>query len=102
MGRLRITIINGLANLAPRYLPFADVATPDLPLSRLLRLSLFQVTTGMALVLLVGTLNRVMIVELGVPASLVGIGTMGFGMADILLEPFGGQILNLDVSATKS
>jgi BCD family chlorophyll transporter-like MFS transporter len=57
----------------PRFLPFADVATPDLPLSRLLRLSLFQVTTGMALVLLVGTLNRVMIVELGVPASLVGI-----------------------------
>jgi BCD family chlorophyll transporter-like MFS transporter len=53
-------------------MPFADVATPDLPLSRLLRLSLFQVTTGMCLVLLVGTLNRVMIVELNVPASLVG------------------------------
>jgi BCD family chlorophyll transporter-like MFS transporter len=31
---------------------------------------------------------------------IVGIGTMGFGMADILLEPFGGQILNLDVAAT--
>jgi len=59
--------------LGPRYLPFADIATPDLPLSRLLRLSLFQVSVGMALVLLVGTLNRVMIVELGVPASLVGI-----------------------------
>ena len=58
-------------SLGPRYLPFADVATADLPLRRLLRLSLFQVTTGMALVLLVGTLNRVMIVELGVPASLV-------------------------------
>jgi BCD family chlorophyll transporter-like MFS transporter len=56
----------------PKYLPFADVATPDLPLRRLLRLSLFQVTTGMVLVLLVGTLNRVMIVELNVPASLVG------------------------------
>ena len=59
--------------LGPRYLPFADVATPDLPLSRLLRLSLFQVSVGMTLVLLVGTLNRVMIVELAVPASLVGI-----------------------------
>ncbi len=59
-------------SFGPRYLPFADVATPDLPLSRLLRLSLFQVTTGMTLVLLVGTLNRVMIVELDVPASLVG------------------------------
>ena len=53
-------------------MPFADIATADLPLRRLLRLSLFQVTTGMALVLLVGTLNRVMIVELGVPATLVG------------------------------
>jgi BCD family chlorophyll transporter-like MFS transporter len=60
-------------SLGPRYLPFADVATADLSLLRLLRLSLFQVTTGMALVLLVGTLNRVMIVELAVPASLVGI-----------------------------
>ena len=57
-----------LARIAPRYLPFADVASDDLPLSRLLRLSLFQVTVGMALVLLVGTLNRVMIVELQVPA----------------------------------
>ena len=44
-----------------------------MPLSRLLRLSLFQVTVGMALVLLVETLNRVMIVELGVPAALVGV-----------------------------
>ena len=62
-----------LSQIAPRYLPFADVATEDVPLSRLLRLSLFQVSVGMALVLLVGTLNRVMIVELSVPASLVGI-----------------------------
>ena len=60
-------------NLGPRYLPFADAATPDLPLSRLLRLSLFQVSVGMALVLLIGTLNRVMIVELEVPASLVAV-----------------------------
>ncbi len=61
------------ASLGSRFLPFADVATPDLSLSRLLRLSMFQVSCGMALVLLVGTLNRVMIVELDVPASLVGI-----------------------------
>jgi BCD family chlorophyll transporter-like MFS transporter len=54
-----------------RVLPFADAATVELPLSRLLRLSLFQVTVGMAVVLLVGTLNRVMIVELGIPAWLV-------------------------------
>lgn len=62
-----------LAALGPKYLPFADVATDDVPLSRLLRLSLFQVTVGMALVMLVGTLNRVMIVELNVPATLVAV-----------------------------
>ncbi|WP_299191551.1 PucC family protein [uncultured Litoreibacter sp.] len=62
-----------LAQIGPRYLPFADVASENVPLSRLLRLSLFQVTVGMALVLLVGTLNRVMIVELDVSAALVGI-----------------------------
>ncbi len=54
-------------------LPFAAVATPELPLGRLLRLSLFQVSVGMALVLVIGTLNRVMIVELGVPAWLVAL-----------------------------
>ncbi|MBX9715102.1 MAG: PucC family protein, partial [Burkholderiaceae bacterium] len=59
------------ASLGPRFLPFADAATPELPLPRLLRLSLFQVSVGMALVLLIGTLNRVMIVELGVSAALV-------------------------------
>ncbi len=56
-----------------RFLPFADAGTPELPLSRLLRLSLFQVTVGMALVLLTGTLNRVMIVELDVPAWMVAL-----------------------------
>ncbi len=66
-------LIQGWMGLGSRFMPFADAATPDLPLSRLLRLSLFQVSVGMALVLLVGTLNRVMIVELEVPASLVAI-----------------------------
>ena len=61
------------AQLGPRFLPFADAATPELPLGRLLRLSLFQVSVGMAAVLLIGTLNRVMIVELGVPAWLVAV-----------------------------
>jgi MFS transporter, BCD family, chlorophyll transporter len=73
MNRFSQTLIRTWVGLGPRFLPFADAATPDLPLSRLLRLSLFQVSVGMALVLLIGTLNRVMIVELGVPASLVGI-----------------------------
>ena len=45
----------------------------ELPLGRLLRLSLFQVSVGMAIVLLNGTLNRVMIVELGVPSWLVAL-----------------------------
>lgn len=56
-----------------RFLPFADAATPELPLSRLLRLSLFQVTVGMAMALTIGTLNRVMIVELGVSTTLVSV-----------------------------
>ncbi|MCR9123719.1 MAG: BCD family MFS transporter [Phyllobacteriaceae bacterium] len=58
-------------NVGPRWLPFADAATEDLPLGRLLRLTLFQISVGMATVLLTGTLNRVMIVELGVATSLV-------------------------------
>ncbi len=57
--------------LGDRWLPFADSATPELPLGRLLRLSLFQISVGMATVLLIGTLNRVMIVELGIPAWVV-------------------------------
>ena len=56
-----------------KILPFADVASETLPLSRLLRLSLFQVSVGMILTLLTGTLNRVMIVELFVPTWLVAV-----------------------------
>jgi MFS transporter, BCD family, chlorophyll transporter len=59
--------------VATRYLPFADAATSELPLARLVRLALFQVSVGMATVLMVGTLNRVMIVELGVGAWLVAL-----------------------------
>lgn len=55
------------------WLPFADVASADLPLPRLLRLSLFKVTMGMTTALLIGTLNRVMIVELSVAAWLVSL-----------------------------
>jgi BCD family chlorophyll transporter-like MFS transporter len=60
-----------LTKLSLGMLPFADAASRDLPLGQLLRLSLFQVSVGMATVLLLGTLNRVMIVELGVPAVVV-------------------------------
>ena len=73
MNRYSQKLIHAWAGLGSRFLPFADAATQEVPLSRLLRLSLFQVSVGMALVLLVGTLNRVMIVELGVPASLVAV-----------------------------
>ncbi len=59
--------------LGSRFLPFADAASVELPLKRLLRLSLFQMSVGMAAVLLTGTLNRVMIVELGVSAGLVAL-----------------------------
>lgn len=64
---------NGIRRVPMRYLPFADAASPGLPLGRLLRLSLFQVTVGMSAALMVGTLNRVMIVELGVAAWLVAL-----------------------------
>jgi BCD family chlorophyll transporter-like MFS transporter len=66
-------LARGWTHIGLRFLPFADAATPELPLGRLLRLSLFQVSVGLAVVLLVGTLNRVMIVELGVPAWLVAV-----------------------------
>ena len=59
--------------LGLRMLPFSDAVSPQLPLGQLLRLSLFQVSVGMAAVMLLGTLNRVMIVELGVMAWIVAI-----------------------------
>jgi BCD family chlorophyll transporter-like MFS transporter len=71
MNKSNTSWTQSLANLGPRFLPFADAASEDLPLSRLLRLSLFQISVGMAMVMLVGTLNRVMIVELKVSATLV-------------------------------
>ena len=62
-----------LERALPRALPFADAASTDLPLPRLLRLSLFQVSVGLAMALMVGTLNRVMIVELHMAAWLVAL-----------------------------
>ena len=71
MSRASAAIVQGFMRIGPQFLPFADAATAELPLLRLLRLSLFQVTVGMAAVLLIGTLNRVMIVELAVPSWIV-------------------------------
>ena len=62
-----------IKSLGKAFLPFSDAVSKELPLLSLLRLSLFQVSVGIATVLLVGTLNRVMIVELKVLASLVAI-----------------------------
>ena len=73
MSRVSDRMAKGWTRIGPQFLPFADAATPELPLKRLLRLSLFQVSVGIALALLIGTLNRVMIVELGVPASMVSL-----------------------------
>ena len=63
--------VQDIKRLSARMLPFADAASAGLPMGQLLRLSLFQVSVGMATVLLLGTLNRVMIVELSVPATIV-------------------------------
>jgi BCD family chlorophyll transporter-like MFS transporter len=73
MNRASAALVKRLMQIGPGVLPFADAGTAELPLPRLLRLSLFQVTVGMAAVLLIGTLNRVMIVELGVPSWLVAL-----------------------------
>ncbi|HEX5666019.1 MAG TPA: MFS transporter, partial [Hyphomicrobium sp.] len=77
-------LVKAWANVSPRFLPFADAATEELPIGRLLRLSLFQVSVAMAVVLLNGTLNRVMIVELGVPTFVVAIAVS----LPLLFAPF--------------
>jgi BCD family chlorophyll transporter-like MFS transporter len=60
-----------IAKLGAAWMPFAEAASDELPLRQLFRLALFQLSVGMAQVLMLGTLNRVMIVELGIPATLV-------------------------------
>ncbi|MAJ52595.1 MAG: MFS transporter [Cellvibrionales bacterium TMED79] len=59
------------ARINARYLPWLNVVEGDLTLSKLARLSLFQVSVGICFVLLNGTLNRIMVVELGRAAWLV-------------------------------
>jgi len=73
MSRISDVFTKSWMQVGTQFLPFADAATVELPLSRLLRLSLFQVSVGMAVALLNGTLNRVMIVELNMPAWLVAL-----------------------------
>jgi len=71
MSAANAKMIGFWQKLGTRYMPFADAASVELPLARLLRLALFQISVGCVLVLLNGTLNRVMIVELGVAVELV-------------------------------
>ena len=73
-----------IKNLTAKALPFADAASEGLPLRQLLRLALFQISVGMAGVMLLGTLNRVMIVELSVSASIVA----GMIAIPVLIAPF--------------
>ncbi len=71
MRGMKEKMVRSLMAMGTRWLPFADAASVELPLGRLLRLALFQISVGMAVVLLNGTLNRVMILDLGIPAWLV-------------------------------
>jgi BCD family chlorophyll transporter-like MFS transporter len=69
---------SGRINSAWRWLgqkmqPFAEVVTEELPFPRLARMALFQLSVGLTAALIIGTLNRVMIVELHLPAWLVSI-----------------------------
>ena len=59
--------------ISKNILPFSDAGSTNFSLFQLLRLSLFQISVGMATVMLAGTLNRVMIVEFLIPASLVAV-----------------------------
>jgi BCD family chlorophyll transporter-like MFS transporter len=72
-GKVQQFMVKTIRRAGIELMPFADAATEGLPFGRLMRLALFQVAGGMATVLLVGTLNRVMIVELRVSAMLVAI-----------------------------
>ncbi len=76
--------MSNLACISTKFLPFSDAASDALPLTQLLRLSLFQISVGMAGVMLLGTLNRVMIVELSLPATLVAIMVA----LPVLIAPF--------------
>ncbi len=67
-------LARGLSRVTAQFMPLAASDTPlGMSGGRLFRLSLFQVSVGMTIALVIGTLNRVMIVELGVSARLVAI-----------------------------
>lgn len=73
-----------LTQFTLNMLPFSDAGSEEFELRQLLRLSLFQVSVGLATVMLLGTLNRVMIVEMGVPAFVVALMVS----LPVLIAPF--------------
>jgi BCD family chlorophyll transporter-like MFS transporter len=73
-----------IKQLSVKYLPFADAGSEGFPLSQILRLSLFQISCGMATVMLLGTLTRVMVIELGVAVTIVAIMVA----LPVLIAPF--------------
>ena len=73
MMAISAKLARGWTKIGTEFMPFAEAASEELPLGKLLRLSLFQFSVGVTITLLIGTLNRVMIVELAVPAWLVSI-----------------------------
>jgi BCD family chlorophyll transporter-like MFS transporter len=73
-----------LTQFTLNMLPFSNAGSEEFELRQLMRLSLFQVSVGMATVMLLGTLNRVMIVELGVPAFVVALMVA----LPVLIAPF--------------
>ena len=44
-----------MQSIMMQYVPFADAASPELPLGRMFRLALFQLSIGITMALLVGT-----------------------------------------------
>jgi hypothetical protein len=84
MGAAGVTFTRRMTDALWRYMPFADLRDGDVRLRQLLRLSLFQISVGMVQTLFFGTLNRVMIVELGVSAALVSV----FIAIPLLVAPF--------------
>ena len=72
MTRQRIPLAAAWQRVGTRFLPFADAASPTLPLGAAAApVAVPGRRSAIAAVLLTGTLNRVMIVELGVPAWIV-------------------------------
>ena len=72
-NRLDQRLMSVWAHWGAKIMPFAQAADETIPLPRLLRLSLIQFSVGITMTLLVGTLNRVMIVELEIASTLVGV-----------------------------